>query len=73
MIYNNPSSNDPANWKTDAPTYSSISYTGLYNGVYLIFRDPKGKIERQQREIDELRQTVSALRQKARSRSYRRR
>lgn len=38
--------NDPANWKADVPTYSSIAYTGLYKGVDLIYRDSKGKIER---------------------------
>ena len=44
--YNFFSGNNPANWKTDVPTYSSIAYKGLYKGVDLIYRDSNGKIER---------------------------
>lgn len=44
--YNFFTGNDPANWKTDVPTYSSIAYKNLYKGVDLIYRDSKGKIER---------------------------
>ena len=44
--YNFFSGNDPANWRTDVPTYGSISYTGLYKGVDLIYRDSDGEIER---------------------------
>lgn len=38
--------NDPAQWKTDVPSYSGITYKSLYRGVDLVFGDAQGSLER---------------------------
>jgi hypothetical protein len=37
--------NDPANWHTNLPTYSTITYNGLYDGVLLNYEGAHGNLK----------------------------
>jgi hypothetical protein len=37
--------NDPAGWHTNIPTYSSISYVALYDGIALHYQDDHGQLK----------------------------
>ncbi|MEW6743914.1 MAG: hypothetical protein AB1486_14270 [Planctomycetota bacterium] len=37
--------NDPAQWRTNLPSYRSIRYCGLYPGVDMVVRDHEGRLE----------------------------
>src|SRR6202023_607403 len=37
--------NDPAQWRTNVPTYSSVTYQTVYPGVDLVYRGNAGHLE----------------------------
>jgi hypothetical protein len=37
--------NDPAKWRTNVPTYAKVHYTGVYNGIDLVYYGNQSQLE----------------------------